>query len=311
MREIKNGIKRKIMKNQNNMDGIFLVDKPENITSNYLVQKIKKHLKKITGKEIKVGHTGTLDFFASGLMVITVGKATRLTEYFQGLDKEYIAEGELGKITDTYDRQGKVIEERECNITEEKLKEIILSFQKTYPQMPPPYSSKRIGGKRAYQLAKKGIQPQLKPKIVSIYQIQILEIKLPFFKIKVHCSSGTYIRSLIKEIGDKADCGAYVSYLRRTKVGKFSVEEAVKLSELLQMTKDELVNRLIGMKDALYFLTELILDHGFDDRFIKGQRFRVKQAGKGLVKVLNKEGKLLGIGEIKENNILQPLKVLL
>ena len=176
--------------------------------------------------------------------------------------------------------------------------------------MPPPYSSKRIGGKRAYQLAKRGIQPQLEPKIVSIYKIQILDINLPFFKIKVHCSSGTYIRSLIKEIGDEAGCGAYVSYLRRTKVGKFSVEEAVKLSELLMMTKDQLLSRLISMKDALYFLTELILDYGFDDRFVKGQRFKVEQAEKGLVKVLNKEGELLGIGEIKKNNILQPLKVL-
>ncbi|WP_096999295.1 tRNA pseudouridine(55) synthase TruB [Persephonella hydrogeniphila] len=292
------------------MDGILLIDKPVNITSNYLVQKIKKHLKKITGKDIKVGHTGTLDYFASGLMVITVGKATRLTEYFQGLDKEYIATGELGKTTDTYDREGKVIEEKECSITEEKLKEIILSFKKTYPQIPPPYSAKRIGGKRAYQLAKKGVKPQLKPKIVTIYSIDIIDINLPFFTVKIHCSSGTYIRTVIKEIGDKVGCGAYVVELRRTKVGRFSIEEAVRLEDFLQMTKEDIENKLISMKDALYFLPEIVLDYGFDERFMKGQRFKVRAEQKGIVKVIDREGKLLGIGNIKEDMILQPVKVL-
>ncbi|ACO03605.1 MAG TPA: tRNA pseudouridine(55) synthase TruB [Persephonella sp.] len=291
------------------MDGILLVDKPENITSNHLVQKIKKHFKQITGKEIKVGHTGTLDYFASGLMVITVGKATRLTEYFQGLDKEYIATGELGKITDTYDRQGRVIEEKECKIDEDQLKDIILSFKKRYLQTPPPYSSKRIEGKRAYQLAKKGIQVKLKPKEVTIYSIQILKIEMPFFTIKVHCSSGTYIRSLVKEIGDKAGCGAYVKSLRRTKVGIFSVENAIKLEELLRMTEQDIESRLIDIKDALYFFTEILLDPVFDERFIKGQRFKVPYSIKGLVKVLDKNKRFLGIGEIKENQILQPVKV--
>ncbi|WP_457622237.1 tRNA pseudouridine(55) synthase TruB [Persephonella sp.] len=291
------------------MDGILLVDKPENITSNYLVQKIKKHLKKTTEKDIKVGHTGTLDYFASGLMVITIGKATRLTEYFQGLDKEYIATGELGKVTDTYDRQGRLIEKKECSIDRETLKKIILSFKKTYFQVPPPFSSKRVEGKRAYQLAKKGIQVSLKPKKVTIYSIHILNIDIPFFTIKVHCSSGTYIRSLIKEIGDETGCGAYVTSLRRTKVGHFRVENAVRLEELLQMTEEEIKSRLIDIKDALYFFTEILLDPGFDERFIKGQRFKVPYKEKGLVKVLDKNYRFLGIGEIKENQILQPVKV--
>ncbi|WP_457641786.1 tRNA pseudouridine(55) synthase TruB [Persephonella sp.] len=286
------------------MDGILLVDKPEGITSNYLVQKIKKHI-----KEKKVGHTGTLDFAATGLMIITVGKATRLTEYFQGLDKEYITTGELGKITDTYDRQGKIIEEKKCSITEKQLIEAVKSFIKTYPQMPPPYSSKRIRGKRAYQLAKKGIDVQLKPKEVTIYSIEILKIDLPFFTIKVHCSSGTYIRSLIKEIGDSLDCGAYVYSLRRTKVGKFSVENSLTLDQLLKMTKKEIESKLISLRDALYFLPEIILDPGFDERFLKGQRFKVPYQLKGTVKVLDKNGLFLGIGDVKENSILQPVKV--
>ncbi len=291
------------------MDGILLIDKPENITSNYLVQKIKRYLKRITGKEIKVGHTGTLDYFASGLMVITVGKATRLTEYFQGLDKEYIATGELGKVTDTYDRQGKLVESKLCKIDEKNLEKIILSFKKTYMQTPPPFSSKRIEGKRAYQLAKKGINVKLKPKKVTIYSIQIININLPFFTIKVHCSSGTYIRSLIKEIGDKTGCGAYVKSLRRTKVGIFNIEDALKLDQLFRMTEDQIKDRLISIKDALYFFTEILLDPVFDERFIKGQRFKIPYKIKGLVKVLDRKKRFLGIGEIKENQILQPVKV--
>ncbi len=286
------------------MDGILLVDKPENITSNRLVQKIKHKI-----EEKKAGHTGTLDYFASGLMVITIGKATRLTEYFQGLDKEYITTGELGKITDTYDRQGKVLQEKECYITEEALKKIIFSFIGTYPQMPPPYSSKKIGGKRAYQLAKKGLEVPLKPKEITVYSIEILSILLPFFTVKVHCSSGTYIRSLVKEIGDKAGCGAYVKSLRRTKVGKFSVEEAISLDKLMGLSKKEIQERLIPIEKALYFFPEIILDEGFDRRFLVGQRFKVPFSEKGLVKVLDKNRKFLGIGKIKENQVLQPEKV--
>ncbi len=285
------------------MDGILLVDKPYGITSNDLTIKIRKKLKE------KVGHTGTLDYAATGLMILTVGKATRLTEYFQGLDKEYIAVGELGKITDTYDREGKVVEERKCDISEAKLVEAISSFVGTYPQYPPPYSSKRIQGKRAYQLAKRGISVELKPKIITIYSIDILEINLPFFKIKVHCSSGTYIRTLVKEIGDKVGCGTYLYSLRRTKINGFSVEEATAFEKLLKMEKEEIEKLIIPVNKAIRFLPKIELDEGFDIRFLHGQRFRVPFSIKGLVQVFSKDGKFLGIGRINEENILKPEKV--
>ncbi len=289
------------------MDGILLIDKPKGITSNYLVQKVKKHIKKTFNENIKVGHTGTLDFFATGLMILTLGKATKLTQYFQGLDKEYIAIGELGKITDTYDVNGKVIEERKCKIEKEKLIQIIKSFEKTYDQYPPPYSAKRIEGKRAYQLAKEGITPQLKPKEVSIYKVEILDINLPFFKIKVHCSSGTYIRSLIKEIGDEAGCGAYTKELRRTKINGFSVENALPLEKFLRLGKEEIEKVVIPVEKSLPFLPKITLDEGFDFRFVNGQRFKVNFAEKtGITAVFSNTGKFLGIGKVDENKILHP-----
>ncbi|RMA97627.1 tRNA pseudouridine(55) synthase TruB [Hydrogenothermus marinus] len=290
------------------MDGIILIDKPAGITSNRLVQKVRKHLKDIYQQNIKIGHTGTLDFFATGLMILTIGKATRLTEEFQGLDKQYIATGELGKITDTYDINGKIIEEKKCNIDKEKLKQIIKSFEKTYFQYPPPFSAKRINGKRAYQLAKKGIEIELKPKKVSIYKIDILGINIPFFKIKIDCSSGTYIRSLIKEIGDETCCGAYVKELRRTKIDSFSVENAISLEEFLSFDKEKIEKNLIPIEDSLPFLEKIILDEGFDKRFLNGQRFKIPSNLEGKVKVFSKDNKFLGIGFIKDN-ILHPKKV--
>ncbi|NPA12951.1 MAG: tRNA pseudouridine(55) synthase TruB [Aquificae bacterium] len=285
------------------MDGILLIDKPENITSNHLVQKIKK----ATGIQ-KIGHTGTLDYFASGLMVLTVGQGTKLTQYFQGLDKEYTATGELGKETDTYDIMGKVVKQSPCNTSEEKVREAILSFKGEYSQMPPPYSSKRVGGTRAYKLAKKGIQPPLKPKLVKVYSIQINSVNLPFFTITVSCSSGTYIRSLIKDIGDRLGCGAYTVSLRRTKVGDFDVSQAVPFEEVVNRKAVE--EMIIPLREALYFFPEVVLDEGFDKRFSFGQRFKIPYQIAGLVKVVSKEGILLGIGRVDDNQILHPVRVL-
>lgn len=292
------------------MDGILLIDKPSGITSNYLVQKVKKHIKNEFNEKIKIGHTGTLDFFATGLMILTIGKATKLTEYFQGLDKKYVATGELGKITDTYDINGKVIEKKECKISKEKLEDMIYSFKKEYFQYPPPYSAKRIQGKRAYQLAKEGIRPKLKPKKVVIYNIEILKINLPFFTIKIHCSSGTYIRSLIKEIGDLAGCGAYVKELRRTKIDGFSVGKSVKLDEFLKLKKQDIEKILIPLENSLPFLFKIYINEGFDRRFMHGQRFKVPCNKNEIVAVFSKENKLLGIGKV-ENQILNPIKVLM
>ncbi|WP_456401055.1 tRNA pseudouridine(55) synthase TruB [Persephonella sp.] len=291
------------------MDGILLIDKPEKITSNHLVNKVKKHLRNLTGEKIKVGHTGTLDFFASGLMIITVGKGTRLTEYLQKLDKEYIATGELGKITDTYDIQGKIIEERDCKIKKDELEKIILSFQKEYYQIPPKFSSKRINGKRAYQLAKKGIEVQLKPKLVKIYNVEIIEIKIPFFTVKIHCSSGTYIRSIIKEIGDQANCGAYTVSLRRTKIGKFDVKESLSLDLFLSLNLEEVKEKLINLRDSLYFLPEIKIDNNNKIRFIKGQKISADLPHHNLAKILDYDNNFLGLGKIDRKGVLQPVKV--
>ncbi len=281
------------------MDGILLVNKPKFITSNDLVIKVKKQLKE------KVGHTGTLDFAASGLMILTIGKGTKFTQYFQKLDKEYLAEGKLGEITDTYDNQGRVVEKKEVSINEEDLINVIKSFEGQYYQYPPPFSAKRINGTRAYKLAKKGLDLLLKPILVNIYNIEIVEINLPYFKIKVGCSSGTYIRSLIKDIGDKLGCGAYMSDLVRLKIDKFDLKDAITLEDIL---KDEKVN-IIDLKDALYFFDTIVINKELERKFKQGQKFYIDHENNGKIKVLNEENVLLGICQV-EDKILKPEIVL-
>jgi tRNA pseudouridine55 synthase len=285
------------------MDGILLINKPKFITSNDMVIKVKKHINQ------KVGHTGTLDYSASGLMILTVGKATRFTQYFQKMDKQYIAQGKLGEITDTYDSQGKVIQSNQVDITESQLIQVINSFIGQYEQIPPPYSAKKIEGKRAYQLAKKGIQPQLKPVKVKIYNIEILEINLPYFKIKVDCSSGTYIRTLIKDIGDKLGCGSYMSQLLRTKVGEFKLENAINFEKVLSLNPKEIEKILVPIKDALYFFKSITVDNISEKKFKTGQKIKLNLNENGIYKVLNENQEFLGLGKFEEG-ILKPEIVL-
>ncbi len=285
------------------MDGILLINKPKFITSNDMVIKVKKHINQ------KVGHTGTLDYSASGLMILTVGKATRFTQYFQKMDKQYIAEGKLGEITDTYDSQGKVIQSNQVDITESQLIQVINSFIGQYEQIPPPYSAKKIEGKRAYQLAKKGIQPQLKPVKVKIYNIEILEINLPYFKIKVDCSSGTYIRTLIKDIGDKLGCGSYTSQLLRTKVGEFKLENAINFEKVLSLNPEETEKILVPIKDALYFFKSITVDNISEKKFKTGQKIKLNLNENGIYKVFNENQEFLGLGRFEEN-FLKPEIVL-
>lgn len=281
------------------MDGVLLVNKPKFITSNDLVQKVKKHIQE------KVGHTGILDYAASGLLVLTIGKATRITQFLQKLDKEYIATGKLGETTDTYDSQGKIVETKPVEVSEDELREIIQSFKGSYLQMPPPFSAKKIGGQKAYKLAKRGIQPDLKPVPVDIYEIEVLDINLPFFTIKVACSSGTYIRSLIKDIGEKAGCGAYMTDLTRTKVGRFSLEDAAEFEQILKMEKEEVEKRVIPVKDALYFMESIVLRQPYVRKFKHGQRIEVNMKDTGAVKVLDEEENLIGIGSVIQG-VLKP-----
>lgn len=211
------------------MAGFLLINKPPGMTSHDVVDKLRQ----ITGIK-KIGHAGTLDPFASGLLILGISReATKRLSKFLKLDKEYIATLKLGAESDTFDREGKITEKKVKRIpTLEEVKEILKSFLGEIEQIPPAFSAKKIRGKKAYELARKGVEVKLKPERVKIYQISVLDYKFPFLKIKVNCSSGTYIRSLASDIGKKLKCGAYLEDLVRTKIGKFSLEDAVSLEKI-------------------------------------------------------------------------------
>lgn len=209
--------------------GFLLINKPPSITSHDVIDRLRE----ITGIK-KIGHAGTLDPFASGLLIAGVTReATKKLSQFLKADKEYIATLKLGEVSDTFEREGKIIKRivKKPPILK-KIKEILKSFLGEIKQIPPPFSAKKVKGKKAYELARKGIKMELRPEKIKIYQIEILRYKFPFLKIKVRCSSGTYIRSLAFDIGEKLECGAYLEKLVRTKIGKFTLKKAISLSNL-------------------------------------------------------------------------------
>lgn len=213
-------------------DEVLLVDKSTNMTSFGVVARVRRRLSEAAGHKVKVGHTGTLDPFATGLMILLTGKGTKRAEEFSKLDKVYEAKIRLGAVSTTGDPEGEITErEKTQNFRGEELKDVTTSFVGEIEQTPPIFSAIKINGQRAYKLARKGAEVEMPRRKVKIYSLEILEFNWPFLTIRTHVSSGTYIRSLAGDIGEKLGCGGYVEELRRTKVGEYNVEEAQKLPE--------------------------------------------------------------------------------
>lgn len=209
--------------------GGLLIDKPKDWTSFDVVNKLKKVL-----NFKKIGHTGTLDPFATGLLILLINKYTKKQQEFTNLDKTYYATIKLGATTKTFDptsEEENVVEIG--HLSKEQIVEAIFSFIGNYEQIPPLYSAKKISGKRLYELARKNIKVDVKPTTVKIYSINRLDLDLPYVSFEVKCSKGTYIRSLANDIGKKLGVGAYLYDLRRTEIGDFSVNNALSLQEFI------------------------------------------------------------------------------
>jgi len=207
---------------------ILLIDKPAGPTSHDIVDQVRRIY-----KTRKVGHAGTLDPFATGLLIVAVGKATKDIQRFVGLDKTYEATARLGATSDTYDLTGQITEVKTQNLaSQQETQTALLSFLGGYEQKAPAYSAKKVGGQKLYEMARRGEDVEhLRPtKKVDISAIELLDYSWPDLKFRVTCSSGTYIRSLAHDLGEKLGCGAYLTELRRTRVGEYKVEDAKKLT---------------------------------------------------------------------------------
>ncbi|GAA0176876.1 tRNA pseudouridine(55) synthase TruB [Clostridium sediminicola] len=209
------------------MNGVIIIDKPVGITSFDVI----RNMRKLTNIK-KIGHTGTLDPLASGVLPVCIGKATKLSNYLMSEKKKYRAELKLGIITDTYDREGKIISECNNFLKEEEVIQVIKSFIGDSIQIPPMYSALKVNGKKLYELAREGIEIERKGRKISISNIDIININLPYVTFDVECSKGTYIRSLCYDIGRMLNVGGTMWNLKRLASGHFKIEDSISLEEI-------------------------------------------------------------------------------
>jgi len=222
------------------LDGAVLyIDKPLTWTSFDVVNKIRKSLKYMLGiQKIKVGHAGTLDPLASGLVIICTGRATKQIMQYQDMDKAYTAQVRLGATTPSFDLETDVdLTFPWEHITPEKIEQALVQLSGNQEQMPPLYSAKSVDGKRAYAMARKGKQVELKPQQVQISQLKLLSAELPDLSLQIDCSKGTYIRSLARDLGTMLESGAHLTGLRRTRIGPYHVDQAISIENFIKNLK--------------------------------------------------------------------------
>ncbi|MEA3488927.1 MAG: tRNA pseudouridine(55) synthase TruB [Candidatus Omnitrophota bacterium] len=222
--------------------GILVVNKEKGMTSHDVVQLVRRRF-----VIKKVGHAGTLDPNATGVLVLLLGKATKLSGRFLNEDKEYMATMKLGDRTDSGDSDGKMVISREISSSEDEIKEAVSGFVGEISQVPPMVSAKRVNGKRLYKLARKGVEVKREPNKIVISGIEITNIDMPFVRFRVVCSKGTYVRQLADDIGEKLGCGAHLTDLQRIRSGSFTLKEAVSYSSLLDMDRKKLNENILRL----------------------------------------------------------------
>ncbi|MBQ2670755.1 MAG: tRNA pseudouridine(55) synthase TruB [Clostridia bacterium] len=282
------------------MNGIIIVDKPQGKTSHDIVYAIRR----LTGIK-KVGHTGTLDPMATGVLPICIGSATKVSDMLTLSDKAYTAEFVLGKTTDTLDAEGEVLTETEVNVTGDEICAAIMSFVGEIEQIPPMYSAIKQNGKKLYELARQGIEVERKPRKVTINSIDILEINGNSVTIDVSCSKGTYIRTLCADIGEKLGVGAYMTKLRRTKTGIFDISESHTLEELGTLKKETgtLKQVLITVDKLFYEYPEIILNEKQKKSVTNGVRMTYKGRENQVYRVYDENKNFLCISKIIDGKL--------
>ncbi|MDY3928292.1 MAG: tRNA pseudouridine(55) synthase TruB [Clostridia bacterium] len=256
------------------MNGVIIIDKPRGKTSHDMVSCIRRLY-----NTRKVGHTGTLDPEATGVLPICIGNATKACELLTNARKEYTAQLVLGMTTDTLDAEGEVLTEQPVNVTEEQIKKVISEFIGEIYQIPPMYSAIKQNGKKLYELARQGISVEREKRKITIFNIDILDIDTENETVTIHvvCSKGTYIRTLCEDIGMKLGCGAYMNTLRRTASGQFSIDDAYTIEQLESISDTETLEKILIPTDSLFFMYEKITVNERQKNFIlNGVRVRYR-----------------------------------
>ena len=284
---------------KNAISGILVVDKPVGMTSHDVVEVVRR------GTSIRrAGHTGTLDPRASGVLVILIGPAVRLSEFVSASDKRYQAILRLGSTTDTFDADGRFTRQSATpvEVTEAQFEEVLKRFIGEIEQTPPPYSAVKVHGRKAYEMAREGEEVDLAPRKIQVHHLEVLEWAPPEVVIDVHCSSGTYVRSLANDVGNALGCGAYLVGLRRTKSGRFSLRDAVPLRKLQEaFTAGNWYQFLIPAAEALADWPAVELNPDEVEEVKHGHRVKAQPGTQpGMVRGVSMAGELIAIMGLDE-----------
>ena len=288
------------------IDGMLLLDKSPGMSSNGAVQRVKRLF-----QANKIGHTGSLDPIATGLLPLCLGEATKLSGFLLNTDKRYYVRVRLGRTTTTADIEGDTVDEKPVPVFDESILDAILQrFRGETDQVPPMYSALKQGGQRLYDLARKGVEVPREPRRVSIYELCLLEFGADYLDLEVHCSKGTYIRSLAVDIGESLGCGGHVEQLRRLAVGKFDLGQAVPLSRLEALSDEERMSLLLPLSAIADELPLFNLPDELAFFLRRGQAvFVPKLAVGGLLRLFTREGAFLGIGEVTDDGMIAPRRL--
>lgn len=282
------------------MNGILIINKEKGWTSHDIVYKVKKIFNE------KVGHTGTLDPLAEGVLPILIGKGTLCSKYLINHDKKYIVNLALGQKTETADLEGKIIEEKNIpnkSLTQSKIEKVLKSFIGKQQQMPPIYSAIKVNGKKLYEYARKGQNVEIKPREIEIYDIKLMNIDAQKKQIQfeVFCGKGTYIRSLCEDIAEKLETVGYMESLRRIQVGDFKIEESSKIQELEENKEDTkyLESKIISVEEIFKNKEKIKLDDKKMQLFLNGVKITQNQEN-DIYRIYDKNEKFIGIGIIQD-----------
>ena len=290
--------------------GVFLLDKPQGMSSNDIMQKVKRIF-----QANKAGHTGALDPLATGMLPICLGEATKFSQFLLDADKRYLVTAKLGERTDTSDAEGQIVETREVNVKTPEILTALEQLRGDILQVPTMFSALKHNGKPLYEYARQGITVEREARPITIFELNFIEYNAPYLTLEVHCSKGTYIRTLVDDLGEALGCGAHVTMLRRTAVADYPTEKMLDWHALQSLAEQQdlalLDALLLPMDTAVAKLPTLTLNESQTQGIGFGQRIKFDNLNRlqGQVRLFSHENRFLGVAMIDENNVIRPQRL--
>ncbi|MGX2987120.1 tRNA pseudouridine(55) synthase TruB [Ursidibacter sp. B-7004-1] len=298
--------------------GVFLLDKPEDVSSNDIMQKVKRLF-----RANKAGHTGALDPLATGMLPICLGEATKFSQFLLDSDKRYRVTAKLGERTNTSDAEGQIVQSRPVNVSEPEILTALEQFRGDILQVPTMFSALKYQGKPLYEYARAGITVEREARPITIFELQFIDYQAPFLTLEVHCSKGTYIRTLVDDLGEVLGCGAHVTVLRRLAVANYPNDQMLTIDELQKIAEMQplgeladtlsfpMDNYLLPMDSAVDCLPILNLSLEQTKAVGYGQRVKFENTQKlyGQVRLYSDQQQFLGVAEVDINNVIRPSRM--